>query len=121
MKKINLPGKISIVFTLMMLVLLSNPLFAQRRNTAEIKIKTSAQCDMCKKTIEQKVLSERGVKKASLNLDSKIVTITYNPKRTSPERLRKVISEAGYDADDVPAVNRANQKLNDCNKKRTDK
>lgn len=114
----NLSGKYFIAIILIALVFLSNPLFAQRRNTAEVKIKTSAQCEMCKKAIEQKVLSEKGVKKALLDLDSKVVTITYNPKRTSPEKLRQVISEAGFDADDVPAVNKASKKLNDCNKKK---
>ena len=83
------------------------PSFAQ--NKAEIKIKTSAQCDMCKKDIEKKLLSEKGVKKAVVDLSTKLVTITYNSKRTDPNTLRTTIAKAGYDADDMPAINKKSE------------
>lgn len=90
---------------------------AQSKKTEELKIKTSAECGMCKKQIEKAVSFEKGVKKASLDVDSKELTVTYNPQKTSPEKIREAVCSAGYDADDKPANNKAYQKLPECCKK----
>ena len=82
--------------------------------TAVVRISTSAQCDQCKKRIEKQVSLMSGVKKADLDLSTKVLTVEYNPKKTSPEKIRKTISETGYDADDVKASSRAEQKLPPC-------
>jgi periplasmic mercuric ion binding protein len=85
--------------------------------TAEIKIKTSATCDMCKETIEKNLAFEKGIKKSVLDVDSKIVTVTYNPEKITPEKIRLAIAKSGYDADEVPADEKAYKKLEDCCKK----
>ena len=72
-----------------------------QESTAEVKVKTSATCDMCKETIEKYVAFEKGVKKITVDVDTKIATVVYNPQKTSPEKIRTAISNAGYDADDV--------------------
>lgn len=82
-----------------------------------IEIKTSAVCDMCIDPIEGALAYEKGVKTSKLNVKSKIVTVKYNPEKTSPEKIRKAITLAGYDADDMPADARAYEKLDDCCKK----
>jgi mercuric ion binding protein len=102
---------------IVMLVLFTNSLFAQSKSKAEIKIKTSAECDMCKNTLEKTLAFEKGVKDAKLDLATKEVTVVYNPKKTNPEQLKKAISNAGYDADEVKANNKAFQKLPECCKK----
>lgn len=93
------------------------PLHAQtegKANTAVVKIKTSAECEMCKTRIEKEVGMMKGVKKATLDLQTKVLTVEYNPKKTSPEKIRAVISNLGYDADDVKANNRATKQLPHC-------
>ena len=85
--------------------------------TAEIKIKTSAVCGMCKETIEKSLAFEKGIKKSVLDVDSKIVTVTYNPEKITPEKIRLAISKVGYDADDIPANAKAYKKLDGCCKK----
>lgn len=85
--------------------------------TAEIKIKTSATCDMCKETIEKNLAFEKGIKRSVLDVSTKVVTVTYNPQKTTPEKIRVAISKIGYDADDVPADAKAYKKLDDCCKK----
>ncbi|MDQ3110057.1 MAG: cation transporter [Bacteroidota bacterium] len=81
---------------------------------AVIKIKTSGECEMCKKSLESAVGKMSGVKKAELDIDTKILTVEYNPKKTSPDKIRKVISGIGYDADDVKANNREQRSLPGC-------
>lgn len=82
--------------------------------TAEIKIKTSAKCSMCKKRIERDLGVSKGVVNSNLNLDNKVVTITYNTKKTSPEKIKQVISKIGYDADEVMADQKSHDALPDC-------
>jgi cation transport ATPase len=86
----------------------------QNKNRAEISIQTSAKCGMCKDRLEKEMAYTPGVKSSVLNLDDKKLTIVYNPKKTSPEKLRKVISMVGYDADDVPADKNAHDALPPC-------
>lgn len=82
-----------------------------------IQIKTSAVCDMCKETIERAMAFEKGVKKSDLNVKTKILTVTFNPKKTSPEKIKKAVTLSGYDADEMPADARAYQNIDPCCKK----
>jgi len=101
----------------LMLFLFNTIVFAQKNDLAEIKIKTSAICGMCKETIENALAFEKGIKKSVLDVESKIVTVTYNPEKTTPEKIRLAISKAGYDADEIPANAKAYKKLDACCKK----
>lgn len=106
---------------LIMVLVLSTPfVFGQNPNIAEIEIQTSAQCGMCKESIEKTFAFEKGVKSSSLNLVTKIVTVQYNPRKTNPAKIRTAISKTGYDADDVPADKKAYEKLPPCCKKPDD-
>jgi copper chaperone CopZ len=90
----------------------------------EVTIKTSSHCDhfeICetgKAKLEKELTLTPGVK--AVNIDSKAMTITvkYNAKRTNPEKIRKVISQCGYDADDVKADPKGYEKLDECCKKK---
>jgi copper chaperone CopZ len=89
------------IFVVIVTLFLSASLFAQN---AEVKIQTSAVCEMCKETIEHDLLFEKGVKKVSLDLDTKVVTVVYNSKKTDEEKIRIAITKIGYDADTLPAI-----------------
>lgn len=84
---------------------------------AEVKIKTSAVCGMCKDRIEKGLAFEKGVKSSELDLETKILTVNYRPDKTNPEKLRTAVSKLGYDADKVPADEKAYAKLPACCKK----
>ncbi len=94
------------------------PGIANAQETAkEIKIKTSAQCEMCKDRIEKALKKADGVISSDLDLETKEVTVKYKEAETSPEAIRKVITKVGYDADDQPANEKAYNKLPKCCKK----
>jgi copper chaperone CopZ len=80
----------------------------------EVKIKTSAQCDMCKKRIEKAIGLEKGVKSAVLDVDSKVLTVAYRPDKTDTRKLQQAVQNVGYDADALPADPKAYKKLPDC-------
>ncbi len=79
-----------------------------------VSIQTNAQCGDCKDRIEKELNFTKGVILADLDLDTKIVEIKYSTKRTSPEKLREVISSIGYNADEVKANEQAQSELPKC-------
>jgi periplasmic mercuric ion binding protein len=96
-------------------------LAAQNKGKQDVvKIKTSAQCEMCKDRIERAMAFEKGVSKSNLDIPSKVLTVAYNTLRTSPDKIRKVVAAVGYDADNVLADPKGYAKLPPCCKKPTD-
>ncbi len=87
---------------------------AQETTTGEVKIQTSAECGSCKTRLEDVLNYTKGVKFAELNLEDKKVTVGYNPKKISLDEIRKIISETGYDADDLKANPKSVEKLPAC-------
>ncbi|MFC6999193.1 heavy-metal-associated domain-containing protein [Rufibacter roseus] len=106
-------------FTLsLLMVCLSTFSFAQSGKNGEVvKFKTSAVCGMCKATLEKGMAYEKGVSKATLDENTKVLTIQYNGTKTDVAKLRKAVNDLGYDADDSPATKRAYDRLDDCCKK----
>ena|ERR1044072_5760895 len=102
--------------TIVLLAMLFAPATAsaQKAKQDTVKIKTSAECEMCKTKVETEVGRMKGVKSATLDLSTQVLTVVYNPAKTDPAKIRTVISNIGYDADDVKANNRAQQKLPKC-------
>lgn len=82
-----------------------------------VQFKTSAVCDMCKARLEKSLAYEKGVQAANLDVPSKVLTVTYNPAKTTPAALRTAVLKTGYDADEAPADARAYDRLPDCCKK----
>ncbi len=105
------------IFILGILTFASVQAYGQKKKMETVEIKTSAVCDMCKDKIESTLSFEKGVKKSVLNLKTMVVKVTYDPAKTTPDALRKAISLAGYDADEVMADETAYNNLDECCKK----
>lgn len=103
----------------LLMLLLASPirLLANDDKDKEVKIKTSAVCEMCKARIERNLAFEKGVKEATLDVESKVVTIRYNPAKTDVMKLKANINKSGYDADELPADAKSYDKLPSCCKK----
>jgi periplasmic mercuric ion binding protein len=95
------------------------PVLAQKK-TEEIKIKTTAQCEMCKSRIETAMAYEKGVVKSSLDLETKDLTVEFKPGKTNADNIRKALNLLGYDADYTLADKKAYDKLPPCCKKPDD-
>jgi cation transport ATPase len=99
-----------------LIIAIGGYVFAQS-DTETVTIKTSSQCEMCKKRIEKGMGLEKGVQSAVLNLDNHTLTVVYKKDKTNPNALRKALAAIGYDADDVAANEKSYKKLPDCCKK----
>ena len=85
--------------------------------TESVKIKTSAVCAECKENIQKEFTFTSGIKSFDLDYETGMITVNYNPKKTDPDKIKKAITQAGYDADDLPADPKAYDKLDACCKK----
>ncbi len=82
-----------------------------------VSFTSSVQCDMCKDKIEKALALTKGVKSSEVNVEANQISITYNSNQVSTDDLKKVISETGYDADDVKANKASHDKLPKCCRK----
>ncbi len=80
---------------------------------AEIKLST-IQCGSCVKTITKALGKADGVQKVDVDLDGKLVTVTYASAQTDVKKLEQAISKAGYAANDTKADKAAYEKLANC-------
>jgi len=105
------------LFVVVIVILAQVSCAQSTKKTAEIKIKTSAVCGMCKDKIEKELGFEKGITEVTLDSETKICTVIYKTDKTSPEKIRLAISKIGYDADEVKADPKAYEKLSSCCKK----
>jgi copper chaperone CopZ len=93
---------------------------AQSSKKETLIIKTKIYCDHCMKCgscagrMNLALKKYPGVSKIDIAPESNTITVVYNPKKTTPDKIRKSISDAGFDADDVKANPEAVTKLDDC-------
>ena len=82
--------------------------------TKKAKIMTTAQCNMCKKTIEKAVNDLDGIELAELDVTSKKLKVKYDSAKLSLQAIRERIASVGYQADDVKAIKEAYNALPGC-------
>jgi copper chaperone CopZ len=80
----------------------------------EVVIKTSAECDMCKEVMEEKLNYTKGITYVNLEVSSKLLTVKYKEDKISLEKIREIISNLGYDADEIKANSEKQQSLPSC-------
>ncbi len=87
---------------------------AEKQKSHVVTIQTSAICGSCKARLEKVLKDSEGVEEAVLNLNNKKVKIKYDPAKTNPDKLRAVIVNAGYNADNLTRNEEAYGKLPAC-------
>lgn len=90
-------------------------------NDAEIKtyeLKVFGNCSMCKDRIEKAVKSLYGIKSASWDMKTKILTIDYYPDNTVIEKVHKEVAKVGHDTEKEKASDDVYNELPACCKYR---
>jgi len=71
---------------------------------AEVEIKLpTVQCDACVLTVTKALEKVDGVSEANVDLNGKVVRVSFAAERTSVVKLEQVIVKAGYAANDKKA------------------
>ncbi len=77
------------------------------------KIKVYGNCSQCRSHI-QKAAKQAGATDAKWDVDTKILTVSFDATKTSSKKIQSSIANAGYDTQDATAPNEAYQKLDEC-------
>jgi len=83
-------------------------------HTETITFKVYGNCEMCKKTIETALKKNSNIKMANWNVESKMISVEYDPHMITVDAIHKIIADAGYDTDKVKASDAAYKKLPGC-------
>lgn len=76
-------------------------------------IKVYGNCGTCEKHIE-KAAKQAGATNAKWNMDTKVLTVTYDAKKTSNDAIQKQIAAVGYDTEKYTGDDKAYNKLDEC-------
>jgi outer membrane receptor for ferrienterochelin and colicin/copper chaperone CopZ len=96
------------------LLFLSNRLWAQNNMTdTTITFKVFGACEQCKDRIE-KAAAIKGVKNVDWDVDTKLLTLVYNAKQVSPDKVKNRIVAVGHDIDNKKASQSVYNALPSC-------
>jgi periplasmic mercuric ion binding protein len=106
-------SKILLALTLFFGIFATINLNAQSKKSQTETFKVWGNCGMCKKTIE-KSLNSKGISKAEWNMETKMMTVVFNPKKISLSQIHKNIARVGYDTEKETASDEVYNKLHGC-------
>ena len=108
-----------VILISMLVIFLNLNIQAQdKKQTTSSGVKTASfkvygNCESCKSRIE-KAAKIDGVAKADWNVDSKMITLTYNPAKISSDEVQKKIAAVGHDTDKYTAEDKIYKGLPAC-------
>jgi len=76
-------------------------------------LKVSGNCTMCKSTIE-KAAKVEGVTKADWSTKTKTLSVTFDPSKTTIDKVGKKVAGAGYDNEKMKADDKIYGSLPSC-------
>lgn len=101
-----------IVLTLLLTVVYS--FNAQNSKLVKESFKVWGKCDMCQEKIEDTTNDIKGVRFGRWSIASNMITVKYDPEKTSSEKIQKEIAGAGYDTDLYSAKDEDYNNLHFC-------
>lgn len=109
---------IKLILAIVLLMAIGTDASSQADKKADVKqktetIKVSGACGMCKARIEKTVLAE-GAASAVWEEKTQILTVSFDPAKTSKDALAKKLASVGHDADKYRAPDEVYAKLPGC-------
>ena len=89
----------------------------QMATTKTASIKVNGKCESCKARIE-KAAQIKGVSKADWNMNSKVLTLVYDPAVVSTDDVQRKIAGVGHDTEKYKADDKVYDSLPGCCKYR---
>ena len=97
--------------TLLIAFTLISSLLGYNEKTETVKV--WGNCGMCKARIE-KALKIDGVNTADWNVETKILTVSYDSKTINPDQIQQAVAAVGHDTEKFRATDLAYAKLHGC-------
>ena len=99
------------IITIAAFVFGQSQLQAQKIDTVSFKVE--GVCSMCKERIENASLI-KGVKWNEWDMQSRMLTVIYKPKKVTSQKLQQAVADFGHDTESVKATDEAYKKLPMC-------
>ena len=80
----------------------------------EIEFFVGGNCEMCKTRIEDASLAINGVIKADWDIESKILSLSFDTSKTSKLDIEKAIAKVGHDSKEVKSDDATYNELPEC-------
>lgn len=84
------------------------------------KFKVNGQCNMCENRIEKAAKTLDGVVSAQWDKSNKSLTVSYDDKKTTMQKIQTSITMAGHDTEMFSASESGYNKLSECCKYKRD-
>ena len=101
-----------ILLTLTLVLTFGIGLMAQNLKTEKVKV--YGNCGMCEQRIDKAAKSVTGVSKASWDKSTMMLEVTYDPSKTSVEKIQTAVAKVGHDTDAVKADDKTYSSLPQC-------
>lgn len=99
---------------ILIIYLLITPFVLSSQNNKKVSFEVTGNCEMCKKRIEKSALSVQGVKAATWDIPSNLISIIYDPNKISLQKIQTSISLVGHDTPLAKAPDKSYNELPLC-------
>jgi len=87
--------------------------FSQNKN-ANASIEVDGVCVMCKERIEKAAIRTKGVKSAVWNVDTHVLKLIYDARKTNVTTISKKLASVGHDTKEIKATEAQYQSVHPC-------
>ena len=101
-------------YILLFLFFISATISAQNEKNKKSNFEVIGNCEICKKRIEKAALSLKGVKMATWDIPSNILSVTYNSNKISPDKIQSAVADVGHDTPSFKAPDNVYNELPMC-------
>ena len=102
------------VLSLSLVILFVGLISISAQTSKTEKFKVYGNCDMCKERIEKAATSVIGVIKANWDDKTKLLALTFDPAKTSTQKVQVAIAKVGHDTDGEKATVNSYNSLPQC-------
>ena len=101
------------ILILSILLIAASISFAQDSKVINKEFKVEGNCNQCKTRIEKAVKAE-GASNADWSTKTKLLTVTFDPAKTSVDSFSKKLASVGHDTEKYRADDKAYDALDSC-------
>ena len=105
----------NLVFGMMLLfVTFSSQAQEKKNKNAKFTFEVNGNCEQCQKRIQKAAFSVTGVKMASWDIETHVLTLVINEEKCSVMDVKKAIAKVGHDTDETKSSNEVYESLHSC-------
>lgn len=86
------------IITLSFALMITIAVMAAGKATVYFTLTPQMNCENCENRVKTALRYEKGVKQITTSLTTQVVTVSYDPAKTSPEKMAGALKKIGYTA-----------------------